>query len=754
MFATSQAVNPLLTQERRIGVPAKWALLVLGVLAFWMAPGQPLLGGALPAGLLAYGLVTLLATLVFYGRSPRRSGGRWLCALSYIADIAFVTYLIGPSGGLASPFYLLYGPLALKAALYVPWLRGVFLAPFALGPLYVISLGFYTGNVGFLADRQFLLRYGLLFVWTLAASAGAWGLGQRQEQITTLQADLGDQAQALEQKTQVLQRTATDLGDRVLELRSLQEVARALASTLRLEETLRLIVEELAELSGASHSAVALLEAESNTLAGVIAVGPGQEKFREFRLPLYSPSEPEGAIARALHEGRAVTLDVANAASGTALDQLRQMWGPAPCLMTPLVVRGRLIGALLLTGEAGHSLPEKAQQLMSSFAYFAATAIENARLYQTAWEKSHELETVLEGIGDGVVVADHQMHLLLMNPVATAIFGLEAAPPAGVPLALVLPSNPFLALLEETLAGQHDVIRELDLGQPGDASRTRTYQALASRMLDATSQVRGVVAVLRDVTAQKDLERMKSNFLSVMSHELRTPLHSIKGFVDIILMGKTGPVTETQRDFLATVQQQTGHLQRLIDDLLEFSRMEAGQVKLRIGPVSLRQVVTQVVGKLTPLAESAGLRIVNSISPDFPDIEGDQMRLEQVLTNLVENAIKFTPQGGSVTVGGEEKDAEVHLWVQDTGIGIPPAELERIFDRFYQVDGGANRLYRGTGLGLTICRHIIAHHRGQIWAESDGQHGSTFHFVLPKRLVVSEAAMNFTTLPEEAHSAK
>ncbi|MCC7355352.1 MAG: PAS domain-containing protein [Anaerolineae bacterium] len=748
------AVNPLLAQERRIGVPSKWVLFALGALALWTAPGQSWLNSGLPPGLPAYGLVALLATLVFYGRSPRRRGGQWLCAMSYAADIAFMTYLIGPSGGLASPFYLLYGPLALKAALYAPWLRGVFLVPFALGPLYVIALGVHTGNVGFLADRQFLLRYGLLFAWTLAASVGTWALGQRQVQVATLQANLGDQAQALEQKTQVLQRTATDLGDRVLQLRSLQEVARALASTLRLEETLHLIAEELAELSGASHSAVALLEPENNTLAGVIAVGPGQERFREFRLPLYGRSESEGAIARALHEGRVVTLDVANAMSGTAPDQLRQMWGAAPCLLAPLIVRGRLIGALLLAGEAGHGPVEKAQQLTSSFAYFAATAIENARLYQTVWEKSRELETVLEGIGDGVVVADRQMQLLLMNPVATALFGLEAAPPAGVPLALILPSSPFLALLEETLAGEHDIIRELELSQAGDTTQTRTYQALASRMLDAASQVRGVVAVLRDVTAQKDLERMKSNFLSVMSHELRTPLHSIKGFVDIILMGKTGPVTETQRDFLTTVQQQTGHLQRLIDDLLEFSRMEAGQVKLRIGPVPLRQIAAQVVSKLTPLAGSAGLHIVNSISPDFPTIEGDQMRLEQVLTNLMENAVKFTPQGGSVTVGGEERDAQVHLWVQDTGIGIPPAELERIFDRFYQVDGGANRLYRGTGLGLTICRHIIAHHRGQIWAESDGQHGSTFHFILPKRLAVSEAAMNFTTLPEDAHSAE
>jgi len=421
-----------------------------------------------------------------------------------------------------------------------------------------------------------------------------------------------------------------------------------------------------------------------------------------------------------------------------------------PCLIMPLLARGRLIGALLLASPV--SPGEKARQLMSSFSYFAATAIENARLYQAIWEKSHELEAVLEGIGDGVVVADRQLHLLLMNPVASGIFGLDAPPPAGMPLALVLSSPPFLSLLEEALTSQGDIIREVELGRPDHAGRTRTYQALASRMLDANAQARGVVVVLRDVTAQKDLERMKSNFLSVISHELRTPLHSIKGFVDIILMGKTGPVTEIQRDFLSTVQQQTGHLQRLIDDLLEFSRMEAGQIKLRIGPVALGQVVAQVVGKLTPLAGSAGLRLVNCVAPDFPVIEGDQMRLEQVLTNLVENAIKFTPQGGCITIGGEDLGEQVRLWVQDTGIGIPPAELERIFDRFYQVDSGSSRLYRGTGLGLTICRHIVAHHGGRIWAESDGRHGSTFHFVLPKEQGTSEATMDFTTLPEESSS--
>jgi signal transduction histidine kinase len=240
---------------------------------------------------------------------------------------------------------------------------------------------------------------------------------------------------------------------------------------------------------------------------------------------------------------------------------------------------------------------------------------------------------------------------------------------------------------------------------------------------------------------------MKSNFLSVVSHELRTPLHSIKGFVEIILMGKTGPVTELQEDFLKTVRTQTTVLQRMIDDLLEFSRMEAGWVKLHLSEVSLLAVAQAVTTKLAPLAEEACLQLFVGLPDDLPEIVGDRVRLEQVLTNLVENAIKFTPAGGQIHIraeycGGDPFNERcVRLTVADTGIGIPPAEQEKIFDRFYQVDSSERRAYRGTGLGLSICKHIVERHNGRIWVESDGVpgHGSRFHVELPVELRLLEA---------------
>jgi two-component system phosphate regulon sensor histidine kinase PhoR len=213
-------------------------------------------------------------------------------------------------------------------------------------------------------------------------------------------------------------------------------------------------------------------------------------------------------------------------------------------------------------------------------------------------------------------------------------------------------------------------------------------------------------------------------------------------------MGKTGPVTELQEDFLKTVRTQTTVLQRMIDDLLEFSRMEAGRIKLNLEEVSLPALAHGVASKLAPLAEDGSLRLYMDFPDDLPTIDGDRVRLDQVLTNLIENAIKFTPPEGEVTIGAQRNGETVRLTVHDTGIGIPLDEQEKVFERFYQVDRGEKRAYRGTGLGLAISRHIVERHDGAIWVESDGVpgHGSSFHVELPIELRPAEApTIDFTT---------
>ncbi len=780
--------------ERLIGLPLRWVIVALGAAVILTADSAPF-GGGLSAPWVLYALFALISTLlVWLVEIPPLS---WLLWLAFAGDLAFSSYLIVADGGVASDLYLLYGLLALKAILLLPTfpqrnarspllLFSPLILPFVLGPLYILLLWNTHGDLGFLRERGFLLRYLLLWAWILAACLAAWFVARWQRAAHDLSRAFTQQESDLAQKTAILQRTASDLGQRVLELRTLQEVMQALASTLRMEEVSRVIVARLANLLGVSHCAVAVLDQEGLRLLGSIAAGQAPPSpatpHPHAPMPPYPPkiggqgggapgaaTDPgalhafsvelagEPAAATALSSEQPVI--VSDAAASASPDQraLFQRWGMRSYLVIPLIARQRPVGALYL-GDSRAGLPfgEAEQQLGLSFAYFAATAVENARLYQEAWDKSSELEAVVVGIGDAVLVTDPQARLLLMNPVAMRIFG-AAQMLTGAPLAELAPQSPLLPLIAEaSTAAQLPVVRELDLMTAHDR-RLHTYQALASPMSSVEGAQRGVVTVLRDITARVELERMKTNFLSVVSHELRTPLHSIKGFVEIILMGKTGPINELQRDFLGVVKEQTQQLQRLISDLLEFNRMEAGQIKLRIETLDLGQLVAAVVAKMAPQAANGKVAIANHLSPDFPVIEADPLRIEQVLTNLVDNAIKFTPAGGVVTINGRaetpaNQDDDIELCVSDTGIGIPPTEQQRIFDRFYQVDGSSSRLYKGAGLGLSICKHIVEYHGGRIWVASplDEGRGAAFHIRLPRRRAGPEAPLDFTNLPPTA----
>ena len=673
----------LRSNELRYSLPAKWVLVILGL---WALVQQPSL--ILQVILVVYALATVAATVYFAGQWSERGQSTMPFWVSQIVDIAFVTALIALGDGVANPLYLLYPLLALKSLVYTPDIKGMVWLPFAFGPLYVLALAVAYRGLVFLADPVFLARYLLLLVLTIGIAGATLVLSTRLSEVDRLRVALAARTEDLAEQTRTLQRTATDLGDRVLELRTLQEVAKALSATLYLNETLITIADRLSRLVGTPHCAVALLDPQERTISALVTASGAPEPV----LPL-PPADLE-ILAEMMISGRSQlwTAPTTDGGQGDGVHSLLAGWQARALEVTPMVARGKPIGALLIGVD--HAEPDSRHRSLSeSLAYFAATSIENARLYGDAADKRRELEAVLAGIGDGVLVADTDGRLLLMNPVAARMAALET-PLVGTLVRTLIPVDELQDLLEGTTASGRVAIRELAIPSAGLSAdgQARTFQALAApvyRATEAGEQVGGVVAVLRDITAQKELERMKSNFLSVVSHELKTPLHSIKGFVDIILMGKTGPVTDLQRDFLSTVQEQTGHLQRLIEDLLEFSRLELGQIRLR--PVLLQpaELASTVIAKLSPLANNKHLTLSLELPTGFPEIEADAMRLEQVFTNLVENAIKFTPDGGQVRFLGWDHAEEIEVAVVDTGIGVPVDERERIFDRFYQVDSSA-----------------------------------------------------------------
>lgn len=233
----------------------------------------------------------------------------------------------------------------------------------------------------------------------------------------------------------------------------------------------------------------------------------------------------------------------------------------------------------------------------------------------------------------------------------------------------------------------------------------------------------------RAETALRELDQMKSQFISSVSHELRTPLHSIIGFTKLMLQGKV-VVPKDQREFLGIIDKQSEHLGKLIDDLLDVSRLESGRFETRKQRLTISEPIHDVINELRSLANEKNIVISENIPVTLPEIEIDRERMMQVMTNLLGNAIKFSSDGGSITVKAQDRDSELLVQVVDHGIGIPKKAIPHVFEKFYRAKD--SMAVGGTGLGLYITKQIIEAHGGRIWVESEPNEGSTFFFAIPK----------------------
>ena len=232
----------------------------------------------------------------------------------------------------------------------------------------------------------------------------------------------------------------------------------------------------------------------------------------------------------------------------------------------------------------------------------------------------------------------------------------------------------------------------------------------------------------------RKVDQIKSEFVSIASHELRTPLSAIKNSVQLILQGKTGEINENQKKFLSMADRNITRLTNILNDLLNLSKIESGKITMTFEELALKVPVELVLSSLQSQAQGKSLQLVMDLPEDLPTVLGDREKLEQVLTNLVGNAIKFTPEGGTISVSAGLSDQDENLVavsVRDTGIGIPEDQLKKVFEKFHQVEGSLHRSVTGTGLGLAITRGLIETHQGTIWAESELGKGSTFTFTLP-----------------------
>lgn len=356
---------------------------------------------------------------------------------------------------------------------------------------------------------------------------------------------------------------------------------------------------------------------------------------------------------------------------------------------------------------------------------------------------NHRMESVLNATNDGIALLDRNGRFALVNRRFCEMLGTRAenllhqVPEDASPELI-----DYLARIAAVTPGSlHEprAVAENIFELPGPERRAlQVYTAPVQG--EERAELIGRIIALRDVTRERELDKMKTDFVSVVSHELRTPLTSIKGYTDLLLSGAAGDINELQREFLGITQTSTTRLTSLINDMLDISRIESGRIEIKHEPIDYRQIVDDTLRLMKAPADERNITMEASLPESMPPVRGDTDKVAQVLTNLVSNALKYTPPGGWIKVILEVSgDASVTTCVADSGIGISPADQKKLFQRFFRADNTSTREAGGTGLGLVIAKSIVEILGGAIWVESETGQGSRFYFTLPLYLETVQA---------------
>jgi two-component system phosphate regulon sensor histidine kinase PhoR len=385
------------------------------------------------------------------------------------------------------------------------------------------------------------------------------------------------------------------------------------------------------------------------------------------------------------------------------------------------------IAAQIGRGEFGKRVPVTSRDEVGELAAVMndmALRIEG-ELKSVAAEKNR-LDTILSGMGEGVMVTDATGVITLVNPAFRALFDLREEV-EGKPLINITRHPALHDAFKNAVETKNEMVEEFTLPL-FDGKTVLTHWC---PLLEG-DKLQGVVAVFHDISELKRLEKVRRDFVANVSHELRTPVTVIKGYAETLLSGALANDPERAAGFLEKIDRHADRLASLVGDLLILSELEAGEKSLQLAPVAIVGAVGHARALLEEKARDKNINIDLSGVEGAPPVLADRGKLEQVMVNLLDNALKYTPENGSITISAKEADGMVAILLTDTGIGIPPKDLPRIFERFYRVDTARSREQGGTGLGLAIVKHIIQQHGGSVTVESTPGKGSTFTVSLRK----------------------
>ena len=527
---------------------------------------------------------------------------------------------------------------------------------------------------------------------------------------------LATQTALVVEQSQLYDETLHRLG----EVSMLYTMAQQIASSLDLEDVLNTIVTSLREVIGCRACCIFLLD-ESDGYLEIKAANGLKPQWRESaKLKL-----GEGAAGVAAAEARTVYLSDTRKEPGFIFfDKEVQS-----LMVVPLMAQGQVIGTINVDDRHANAFGSAQERLLTIAAAQAGVSIENARLFSEISAEKQQMQAIIQHMADGLLLIDAHGTIITCNSTLAMMLGMDRG--QIVEQNIHAPNlHPNLAKITSSTtrrARTGVLAKEVTVDTP----RPRTLQVFATTMINANKEPVGEVRVVHDVTKERELEQLKDDFFSTISHELRTPLFSIQGFAQLMLEEGDGLDQETRTEFLTTIQRQAKQLSEMVNNLLDISKFDSGKLVLEQKPLSIIDLISQTVLKLQGYAHKQQVTLITDLSTPLPTIVGDPFRLEQALTNLIGNAIKFSPQNDNVFVTALLKDNGIEILVKDNGIGIPPEALEEVFSRYYQVNNKEGRSAMGTGLGLHITKQIIDGHGGRIWAESETGKGSTFFFTLP-----------------------
>jgi two-component system phosphate regulon sensor histidine kinase PhoR len=504
--------------------------------------------------------------------------------------------------------------------------------------------------------------------------------------------------------------------ERMREATALYKVSNLLMRTLNLGQILEKVLDILQKSFGYLDCSILLVDKKAGELEVKAVRGYLQEAVGKVRLK----AGQKGIIGWvAAHK---TALNVPDVAQDSRY--VEGVPGTKSEMAAPMIAGDKVIGVLDVQRPEVNAFNDDDLRVLSSVAAQAAIAIERARLYSaerrlhtTIAEERAKLEAIIRGASDAIFVTNEGGRMLLMNPAAEQTFDVESGTWVDRLLETVIKDADLLALWQSCLTDDGFCSDEIPLADG------RTLYAQITPIAGV-----GRMAIMRDITHLKELDKMKSEFVSTVSHDLGSPLQIIR--ISAELIPKFGPINQSQQDAVDDIIRMVVKTATLVRELLDLGKIEAG-VEMEMESCQPAMVINEAVESLEKQAKAKEIALQITLPRALPLVMGNPIRLRQVVTNFVDNAIKFTPSGGTVTISAQETEGEVAVKVRDTGIGIPPEDQAHVFDKFYRVKSARVSGIEGTGLGLAIVKSIVEGHGGRVWVESELGQGSTFGFTLP-----------------------